>query len=293
MATQSLNQSLQNNVPDDLTEVKYFLFAIVWLVSISLSVVCQSPPPEPSEPVRSTLPAPPTEPNRRRLLPRYVWVFEYHFNADEKRLLAPSQVDQEKFASFLRLPDTGIVRLYPWMRWRRVISVEDLGDGRSPEFNMHASVYSFSKNRHGSGLNGFVDPRLGWGELKLGDGKFFSGFTGESLGVLVSLGNTPLETVTTETEGVTGLANIKPPADYIEASTLSRRNRAGFELDKFNYGSSLPVASNSTYVMRTTSNKRADLLVAFRVVNIGADGNVTILWRRLKTYPKPEWKRRD
>jgi hypothetical protein len=226
-------------------------------------------------------------------MPRYAWVYEYHFTSEEKKLLTPAAADQERNASFLRLPDTGLIRLYPFIRWRRVISIDDLADKRSPQFSSHASVFSFSRNRHGSALNGFVDPRLGWAELKLGDGKFFAGFTGESLGVLVALGNTPLETVTPETEGVRGLTKITPPADYLEASVLSRRNRAGFELDKFSYGSSLPVVANSTYVLRSTSNRRADLLVAFRVLRVAPDGDVTILWRKLKNYPKPEWKRRE
>lgn len=59
-----------------------------------------------------------------------------------------------------------------------------------------------------------------------------TGVTGEALGVLVALGDVPLESVTPETYGVTGLTNIIPPADYFEAATLSRRNRAGFALDK-------------------------------------------------------------
>ena len=222
-----------------------------------------------------------------------VWVFEYRFTSDEKRLLTPSPSDQQRFASFLGLDDTGLIRLYPWSRRRGVVSIEELIDRRSPEFSAHACLYSFSKARHGNALNGFVDPRLGWAELKLGDGKFFTGFTGESLGVLVALGDTPLETVSPFTEGVSGLTHIIPPADYLEASSLSRRNRSGFEMDRFRYGSSLPVLANTTYVLRSTSNKRADLLVAFRVVSVAADGDVTILWRKLRTYPRPSWKRRE
>jgi hypothetical protein len=231
--------------------------------------------------------------SRKPLARRNVWVFEYRFTSEEKRLLTPSPSDQQRYASFLGLDDTGLIRLYPWSRRRSVVSIEELIDRRSPEFNAHACLYSFSKGRHGNALNGFVDPRLGWAELRLGDGKFFTGFTGESLGVLVALGDTPLETVSPVTEGVSGLTNIMPPADYLEASTLSRRNRAGFEMDRFRYGSSLPVLANNTYVLRSTSNKRADLLVAFRVVSVAADGDVTILWRKLKTYPKPSWKRRE
>jgi len=230
---------------------------------------------------------------RRGAIRRDAWVNEYRFNSEEKRLLEASRSDQQRFASFLLQPDTGLIRIHPWGRRHRVVSVDELEDGRRPEFSLHASLYSFSKNKHGNGLNGFVDPRFGWAELKLGDGRFFTGFTGESLGVLVAIGDIQLETVTPETAGVTGLTNIIPPADYLEASALSKRNRAGFEMDRFSYGSSLPVSPNTTYVLRSTSNRRSDVLVGFRVTRLDADGSVTVLWRKLRSYRKPEWKRRS
>ena len=221
-----------------------------------------------------------------------VWVSEYEPNAGERALLAPAPEIQQQFAEFLQLPDTGIIRMYPPLR-RRVISVADLATGRRPGFGMYASLYSFSKEKHGNGLNGYVDPRLGWAELKLINGRFITGFTGEALGVLVALGDVPLETVTPESFGVTGLTNITPPADYFEAASLSRSNRAGFDLERFRYGSSLPVAENMTYVLRSTSNKRADILVGFRVVRVEENGSLTLLWRKLKVYPKPAWKSRS
>lgn len=223
---------------------------------------------------------------------RNVWVSEYEPNVLEKQLLAPSHEDEQQFAEFLRLPDTGVIKMFPPGR-RRVVSLADLASWRRPGFGGYASLYSFSKEKHGNGLNGYVDPRLGWAELRLMNGRFVTGVTGESLGVLVALGDVPLETITPETYGVTGLADIIPPTDYFGAATLSRRNRAGFALEKFRYGSSLPVAANMTYVLRATSNKRADVLVGFRVIRVNDNGGVTLIWRKLKVYPKPRWKRRS
>src|ERR1044072_9442897 len=158
-----------------------------------------------------------------------VWVSEYEPNAGEKALLVPAPEIQQQYAAFLQLPDTGLIRMYPPGR-RRVISVTDLATGRRPGFGRYASLYSFTKAKHGNGLNGYVDPRLGWAELLLINGRFITGFNGEALGVLVALGDVPLETAAPDSEGVTGLTNITPPADYFEAVSLSRRNRAGFEL---------------------------------------------------------------
>lgn len=223
---------------------------------------------------------------------RNVWVSEYEPDSLEKKLLEPAPEDELNFASLLQLPDTGLIRMYPPGR-RRVVSLADLASGRRPGFGAYASLYSFSKAKHGNGLHGYVDPRLGWAELRLMNGRFITGFTGESLGVMVALGEVPLEAVTPETYGVTGLTNITPPADYLEAASLSRKNRAGFALERFRYGSSLPVAESMTYVLRSTSNKRADVLVGFRVVRLDESGGITLIWRKLKTYPKPAWKRRS
>jgi len=290
------NFAIMSLLPEPLSRkrpLRFALLIVVLLCGLSGVAVAQSPPSDPDQPnpypERPRLPELPKKPLARR----NIWVNEHQFTAEERRLLEPSTQDHEDAALFLRLPDTGLVRLYPWARRRRVVSIDDLNDRRTPDFSAHACLYSFSKEKHGNGLHGFVDPRLGWAELKLGDGRFFAGFTGESLGVFVALGDVPLETVTPQTDGVTGLTNIIPPADYLEASSLSRRNRAGFQMDKFSYGSSLPVSANTTYVLRSTSNKRADLLVTFRVMRVESDGNVTILWRKLKSYPKPSWKRRD
>ena len=223
---------------------------------------------------------------------RNIWLSEYEPNDSEKKLLAPAIEDEERFVGFLRLPETGLIKMFPPGR-RRVISVADLATGRRPGFGSYASLYSFSKEKHGNGLHGYVDPRLGWAELRLLNNRFITGFTGESLGILVALGDVPLETVTPETFGVTGLTNILPPTDHFEATSLSRRNRAGFVLEKFRYGSALPVVESSTYVLRSTSNKRADVLVGLRVIRVDENGGVTLLWRKLKTYPKPTWKRRS
>ncbi len=230
------------------------------------------------------------EPAKRPLARRNVWVSEFEPNSIEKKLLEPAAEDEHRFTQFLQQPDTGLIKLFPPGR-RRVVSVADLATGRRPGFGAYASLYSFSKAKHGNGLHGYVDPRRGWAELRLINGRFVTGFTGESLGVMVALGDVELDTVSPETYGVTGLTNILPPADYHEAASLSRRNRAGFALESFRYGRSLPAAANMTYVLRSTSNKRADVLVAFRVIRIDENGGFTLIWRKLKVYPKPEWRR--
>ena len=216
------------------------------------SVAAQSPSVEPENGHRYPETSASEEVVRRSVARRNVWVSEYEPSPLEKKLLEASIEDEERFAEFLRLPQTGAIKMSPPGR-RRVVSIADLASGRRPGFGAFASLYSFSRERHGNGLHGYVDPRLGWAQLRLLSGRFITGFTGESLGVLVALGDVPLENVTPETYGVTGLTNILPPTAHFEAASLSRRNRSGFILEKFKYGSSLPVAANMTYVLRSSS----------------------------------------
>ena len=265
---------------------------IAWLLVVAFTPASAQAPAEPEAGPRYPETTTPEDFPRRIILRRNVWVYEYEPNTLEKKLLEPAPEDEQEYADFLHAHDGGLMRMYPPGR-RRVVTLADLASGRRPGFGAFASLYSFSKAKHGNGLNGFVDPRLGWAELRLLNGRFITGFTGESLGVMVALGDVSLDSVTPDTYGVSGLTNITPPADYFEAASLSRRNRAGFALEKFRYGASLPVAEKMTYVLRSTSNKRADLLVGFRVVRVEDSGAVTVVWRKLKTYPKPSWKRRS
>ena len=111
-----------------------FLRVIILLVLLVFAphhVLGQGPADDSNEqrwPVRIAPPDPPKKPLARR----NVWVFEYRFTSDEKRLLTPSPGEQQRYASFLGLDDTGLIRLYPWIRRRSVVSIVELVDRRSP-----------------------------------------------------------------------------------------------------------------------------------------------------------------
>ena len=106
------------------------------------------------EPRIAPIPSRPLPERRSRdvqLLPRArrdVYVSEYHPSKSEKKLLAPSPEDLQTFAELLRLPDSGLVRIFPAGPWR-VVSVDQLETKQTPEFIHFASRYSFTKTKHG------------------------------------------------------------------------------------------------------------------------------------------------
>ncbi len=230
---------------------------------------------------------PPLLPSARR----DVWVSQYEPTSREKKLLTPENDDLQAFANLLSQPDTGLIRIYPAAR-SRAISVDQLESGQRPGFRSFASTYSFSKKKHGHGLQGYVDPRLGWAEIRLTEsGMLITGITGSSIGVLVSLGDVALESVTANTRGVLEIADFKPPLNSDQERHLTSLSRAGFKLNGFGYRAYLPAAVDTTYALRSISNKRADVLVAFRIVREHDDGSLTLLWKKLKSHPKPSWKK--
>lgn len=219
------------------------------------------------------------------------WVKEFEPSASEKKLLKVDAEDAARFAEFLAQSDTGLVRLLPYKEGR-VVSVAE-PEYRRPGFIYFAATYSFSKRKHGLGLSGWHQfPIQGMGELKLTDDTLNTGFMEESVGLMVRLGDVPLELVTLQMEGVKQLAEMLPPADYSTAMALSERNRRGVKVNGLTYGSILPAALNTTYALRSTLNRRADVLVCFRVVRRATDGGINVLWKKLKGYPKSSWKRK-
>ena len=240
-----------------------------------------------------TAPAPTVSPG-----PRLRWVEEFEPTSAEKELIKVDAEDEARFAELLARPDTGIVRLLPLSSNGPVVSAADPATYRRPRFNYFAATYSFSKRKHGHGLHGWYQhPFQGVVELKLSEAMFTTGVMEESVGSIVRLGDVRLgdvrlEDVTLQTEGVRHLGEMPVPADQLTAAALFDRNIRGFRLNGFSYGSIMPATLNTTYALRSTLNQRADVLVCFRVVRQTPGGSVTILWRKLKNYPRPSWRPR-
>lgn len=48
--------------------------------------------------------------------------------------------------------------------------------------------------------------------------------------------------------------------------------------------------ADNTYVLRSATFGKADILVAFRVIREDADGSLHILWKKIASYPVPKLK---
>jgi len=187
----------------------------------------------------------------------------------EKALLLTSEEDQAAYASFLKQPDTGLIRLLPREDYDCKIVSSVPGGG---------SYYSFTERSN----------EYGQSDLGLEQGYLKTGFAGADYGILTMLGDVPLESVSLETTATNILAVHQPAADEPQARIEQRRWSDGTIVDETTiFKDRLPLKANSTYLLRAILYNSHDCLVAFRVVRIDSDGSAIILWKLLKKYPKP------
>jgi len=216
---------------------------------------------------------PPVLPRNRPDVPREDRVLK-------KGLLAPSASDRMAFASFLRTKNTGLIRLLP----------RELNDSvlyRVPQkLNIRGggAYYSFAFLTHAYGYSS---------DIELDRNKLTAGFAGMDYGMLTNIGDTPLEEITLDDMRTRNIGEYRPRRSEPEAREAFRQLNSGrgMMFDGFLYRRRVPVQANSTYLLRSISYDRSDVLVAFRVVRQDTDGSVILAWKLLKRYLPPKVKR--
>ena len=179
----------------------------------------------------------------------------------EKSYLAPSAEDRIRYAEFLKRPNTGLIRLLPREKFER------------------GGYYSFTRLTH---------EYVNESDLSLEHGQFKVGFARKESGFMVSLGDVPIETVNSETPGVTFFAAYKSAKEETLARQEIHRLSRGAEIDGMPVVTQLPVKADSTYLLRSINYGTSDVLVAFRVVRVDADGSAVIAWKILNKYLSPK-----
>lgn len=233
---------------------------------------------------------------------RVYFPFRKKASKEQKRRLLPRAEDAAQYEQFLAEPRTGIFRLLPDSGCddhTLVIKADENCLNQIPE----SSFYSFRENEHAQKI--LSDVRLANNHL-ISDGVF-------SQGILVNLGDVPLENVTTATDGLRFLNDFAPQTSSKEARRQYLQMANGVEADGFEYKKRVPVVENATYGLRVIAykgslfrsfrgfyfdllagDKRIDLTIALRVVRRDEDGGVTIVWRELarRSAPRLQFERR-
>ena len=217
--------------------------------------------------------------------------------------------DHARYLEFLKAEKTGLFKLFPDYDCveKNVIRI----DGNCKNFVMASSSFSFRNL-------GYAHPYysdLGFNNDEILSNGFFS------QGIIVSLGDVPIEDITSSRDGMKFIIDFQPASDPGEARSTAAKLKAGVESGGFTYASSVRPVENTTYALRsiaynianslptaseTTSlselrfhtlaiDKRADVIVVFRIVRKGIDGSLTIVWKELdrKEAPKIKFPKRE
>jgi hypothetical protein len=188
----------------------------------------------------------------------------------EKKFLAPSEEDRAYYTEFLSQTDTGLIRLLPRESFDRDDKMTIRGGG---------AYYSFALLTHAYGRGS---------DIELQQNRLSVGFAGYNYGLFAKAGSGPLDEVTLENSTVGILANYRIGATEAEARLEHRRISAGANIEGIDIRSNLPVELNANYVLRSINYPDSDVLVALKVIRKEQDGSVTILWRLMKRFPKPD-----
>lgn len=193
----------------------------------------------------------------------------------EKKVLAVSDTDREEFAAFLSQPQTGIIRLLPRETY-------DGNAKRGLAINGGGAFYSFVLKTHEYGRGS--DIALEQGHLKVG-------FAGADYGLLLNLGDISLDQVANDHVATRALLDYTPPAKEAEVRAEYRKLWQGIELTGFNFKSRVPANVSNTYLLRSISIDDSDIVVAFRIVRKDTDSSLILVYKVLKTFPKPTMER--
>ncbi len=226
-------------------------------------------------------------------------------NEKELAIVAPKARYFQQFSDFLEEKDIGITRLVSdigcGIDFRLVQAVDDCL--KYENIPGYGSAYSFRTNLYVLGR--FAD-------LVYKD-KVLYAFGNLTTGFFTELGDVPLAEVTNKTKGANYTFSFKPKRKLKKIEEQNDRFVGGITSNGFEYKKSARLVEGKTYLLRSVAYKlktktksfrsgrgryivkdnssydrRRDIIVAIRVIEIDKDGAVTFLWKVLEDNDAPK-----
>ena len=188
----------------------------------------------------------------------------------EKKFLSPSDEDKAAYREYLDHRDRGLIRLLPRESYDKESIMTVRGGG---------AYYSFTRLTHAYGYGS---------DLSLEQGFLQVGFAGADYGMLLNIGDVPLEDISVEHPKVKFLSEYVAVLEEPQARVEQRRFGAGTIIDGVNYSRRVRAQVKNTYVVRSVNYSESDVLVAFRIIRKDDDGSLIIAWKMLKEFPIPD-----
>jgi hypothetical protein len=220
----------------------------------------------------------------------------------ELKAVEPRRELFDRYADFLRQPDTGLTKL-----------IDDKGCAENTKIVV-ATDECLKYTMPGAGSS-FSFRTQNYRLARLADLTFTNkSFQASGVllhGIFVNLGNVPLEEITLQTRGLKYLVDFQPEPDYENGKKIDRLLTQGIRQDGFLYRRGLYIVENKTFALRSIAyggkyfravrevtynefdyDKRRDVIVVFRIVEKDEAGNVTILWKLLREKASPAIQRK-
>lgn len=139
------------------------------------------------------------------------------------------------------------------------------------------AYYSFARKTHEYGQGS---------DISLERGRLSVGFAGYDYGFFADLGNIALSAVTTDTPEIAFLIDYKPAMAEAEIR-LDREKSRNYATPAATYTHFVQAVIGRTYVLRSLSFSRSDLVVVFNVARKDVDGSLILHWKLLKEFGAP------
>ena len=222
-------------------------------------------------------------------------------NKKTLEVMSPSKDLFLKYKSFLKGKKTGLTKLNSAVKCgidARVLIVNEECI-RFEKIPSYGSSFSFRVGRYAT---------RPYSDVLFKDGVLFS--SGNStIGFLTNLGDVPIDNISSKTTGANYIYEFVPETEVSEIEKQNSNLVKSVKIDGSIYRKYLKISQGNTYLLRsiaykvkkkkfekgrririnnTSVDKRLDIVLAFRVIELDTDGSVTLLWKVLKSKKSPK-----
>ena len=158
-------------------------------------------------------------------------------------------------------------------------SYRDKKAGKTITMRGAGAYYSFVRLTHEYGFGS---------DISLDHDNLSVGFAGLDFGMIVQVFDSSFGDLSCASRSARILMEYLPPKTEPAIRTEQTRFGRGTAFDEINLKSSVPVEIGATYVLRSISYDRSDILVGLKVVRKDSDGSVIIAWKLLNKFSTPK-----
>ncbi len=218
----------------------------------------------------------------------------------ETKILKPDEQHLKKYADFLKKENTGLIKLIPDQGCESGAKVINVSPNCT-KYNFPGAGSSYSFRLKTYRIRRLADITLV--KNSLSTRSILNG------AIFVVLGDVPIENVNLNTPELNFLQKYKPVKNSKQALEAARRFAGGVQKNGFIYGRGILISKNQTFAMRSIAyrgkyrrseakvvyneldfDKRRDIIVTFRIIDVETDGSATIAWKILRELKSPKLK---